>query len=152
MLIPKETGIEIDSQISDQTSSSIYSDFEPTTVNSIPPPDEMCSSNQSLPISTNKSPQQTNHVTVINKRPSEKQLFCKRGSKSKKSEILMEEAIDVMKQFCQPDPPPAPSSDSKTYNDSAHTMALFVESRLRSLSPCSRKDCEDEILKLLTKF
>lgn len=70
--------------------------------------------------------------------------------KTKKSLTLMEEAIDVLKQFCQPDP--SPSFQSETFNDSPHTLALFVETRLRSLPSESRKKCENEILKLLTMF
>lgn len=68
----------------------------------------------------------------------------------KKSSTLLEEAVGVFKQFCQSDSTPSPSFE--TLHDSAHTLASFVESRLRSLSPESRKKCEDEILKLLTKF
>lgn len=158
MLISHEASIETDSQFSDHSSS--YNEFEPITSVNSAPPSEMCSSSQSLPRSastpasnstTQFSPQQTNPVTAAtNKRPSEEQLFSKRGSKTKKSFTLMEEAVDALKQFCQSEP--APSPPSEMLNDSAHTLALFVESRLRSLSPENRKKCEDEILKLLTRF
>lgn len=158
MLISREASVETDSQISDQSSSSAYNEFEPSTVNSVPLSETYLSPQSLLKpastpapnsISTQSAHQRINPVTAAtNKRASEEQLFCKRGSKMKKSSTLMEEAVDALKQFCQLDPAPP----SETLSDSAHTLALFVESRLRSLSPEDQKQCEDEILKLLTRF
>lgn len=136
----------VDSQSSSQTSLSVCSEIQaPEYFSKLASP----APNTNTNTITQSSDLQTNSATTVSKRSSEKPLFCKRGSKMKKSSTLMEEAVDALKQFCQPDPTPP---FFEMLHDSAHTLASFVESRLRSLSPESRKKCKDEILKLLTKF
>lgn len=105
-------------------------------------------------IQEKEAPQQIEKINATTrKRSSENQLFSKRGSKQKTSSTLMTEAIEVLKQFCTSDPSSSiPSSQSETVSDTAHTLALFVETRLRSLPFESRKECENEIMKVLSKY
>lgn len=62
-----------------------------------------------------------------------------------KKQIIMEETIDILKQLCSSDQVLSPSQ-YEILNDSAHALAQFLETRLRSLSPENRKTCE------VTKF
>ncbi|XP_071639677.1 uncharacterized protein [Temnothorax longispinosus] len=158
-IIPPEVNVgstHLTSSDPNSSSVSVCSDFEP-----IAPLPEKSLSPQSLPrlasnfalsSITQSSQQQQNSVTVSNKRSSEnqQQLFYKRGLKTKKQSSIMEEAVGALKQMAQPDP--VLSLPQPEINDSAHTLALFLETRLRSLPPENRKKCEDEILKLLTQF
>jgi len=104
------------------------------------------------------SSQEINLATAVTKKQSsENPLYSKRGIKMKKPSILMEEAVDVLKQFCTSDPTSSTSSSSASFQseivtDTAHTLALFVESRLCSLSLEKRKECENEIMKVLTNY
>lgn len=162
MLVSHEPNVENVDSPSPQNSLTVCSDFDSTTVYSAPLP-EMCSSSPSLSrpayfstvSSITQSPQKqinqiNNPVTVTNKRSSEEQLFCKRGSKMKK-QTIMEKAVDALEQLCSSDQVSSPSQ-SEILNDSAYAFAQFLATRLRSLSPENRKTCEDEILKLLTRF
>lgn len=77
-------------------------------------------------------------------------MYVKRGTTKKKRvmdkrELLMEEAVAVMKTISNE---PAPVFQ----NDSVEHFGNFVIARLREMQSVDRKHCEEEIMKVLFKY
>lgn len=79
-------------------------------------------------------------------------MYTKRGCTKRKSDTLMEEAVSAIKTLCQPSPPILHESNSSVSIDSAHTLGMYIATRLREMTPDQRRQCQNEILKLLSQF
>lgn len=143
--------MKVESDLINQQSTSSHNDCEVTTISETP----SISATASTPCSISTTTQafsEGNNVVTAKKRSPEDTMFNKRGVKSKKPSTLMEEAVDALKQFCSSDIPSIPSSETEKPSDTASSLAQFVETRLRSLPSEIRKECENDILKVLTKY
>jgi len=101
--------------------------------------------NETISVST----ESTSSSSASKKQNAENQMYIKRGSVKRKSDNIMEEAVNAIKTLCKPDPIKPHESN---LSDAAHTLGLFIAARLREMIPDQRRQCENEILKLLSQF
>lgn len=118
---------------------------------SISPVSQATSQNATVSISTvSTSTKPTSSAPKIN--DAENQIYVKRGSVKRKADTLMEEAVTAIKTLCQPNPNISPDSNSSIPTDSAQTLGLFIAARLHEMTSNEHKQCENELLKVLSQF
>lgn len=96
---------------------------------------------------TSKNPVLTSSASKIQ----DTEMYTKRGSTKRKSDNFMEEAVTAIKTLCQPDNKVS-EPNSSVPDDSAHPLGLFIVARLREMMPEQRRQCEKEILKVMSQF
>lgn len=97
--------------------------------------------------STNSSRPLTSPMVFHPPRPASapcSNLYENRGTK-RKSTAIMEEAINLMHKANEPLPPPPQEDDADIFGN-------LIATRLRGLEKEKRKQCENEILIILTRY
>ncbi|XP_077279211.1 uncharacterized protein LOC143906811 [Temnothorax americanus] len=145
-----DENLQMFTKIPDDPNNDLQPVCEGATTNS-PTTNSSCTSPMSLPSasSANSSQPLTSPVLLSPPRPPSapcNNLYENRGTKRYKSTAIMEKAIDLMQKANQPLPLTPPQEDD------ADIFGNLVATRIRSLENEKRKQCENEILIVLTRY
>jgi len=95
--------------------------------------------NETISIST----ESTSSSSASKKQNAENQMYIKRGSIKRKSDNIIEEAVNAIKTLYKPDPI---KSHESNLSNTAHTLGLFIAAKLHEIISNQRRQCENEIL------